>query len=246
MNTIQTVVRSFFPPSPEAWTIMPNHLADIGRAQLFGTAEQGDLVITDIHCRRAFLAGGRLTPNIQKWLIDYAGTCTTIFGVSKLLDEIVTIFPNLSPYVSVFASYELSETALSFMSPLGFEVRPVSVKDVHCLANLNAGWLWAHLNNPAELFQHSNPFGAYVDGQLAALAVDLFKAGSFGDIGTAASPSYRRQGFAYASCTALLRNLVNAGIMPVWNTLVGHQASESLAQKLGFKKHSNYQVIWIR
>lgn len=86
-----------------------------------------------------------------------------------------------------------------------------------------------------ELLAKSLAAGAMVDGQLVALATAEAPAGSYGEIGIATAPDFRRRGFAAAAAALVARQLQHAGRSPVWSTGEDNFASRRVAERLGFE-----------
>jgi len=56
-------------------------------------------------------------------------------------------------------------------------------------------------------------------------------------------PEYQGKGYAKMACTAMIRELIDNDVCPLWMTSAGNTASIRLAASLGFKKFSEELII---
>jgi GNAT superfamily N-acetyltransferase len=116
------------------------------------------------------------------------------------------------------------------------ELRRIQPQDAHDLEMLSAESVWVSQTwgSGTALAQSGFGWGAWVDGNLAAVACTFFLGCDYEDIGVVTEPPYRRQGLSSACVHALCLDIIARGHKPSWTTSTDNQASWRVAQKLGF------------
>lgn len=90
------------------------------------------------------------------------------------------------------------------------------------------------LENPEQLLRGGVLAGAVVDGDLVARASCLARSAQHADIAVATLERYRSQGLATAAASVVAGQLQRSQLVPVWSTGETNQASQRIAEKLGF------------
>lgn len=88
--------------------------------------------------------------------------------------------------------------------------------------------------------------GVFEDGKLVCCtdAPDMpFMGECVQEIGIHTLEGYQNRGYAYASCSLCVEELLKRGKCPLWSTEVGNTASQRLAEKLGFRKIADVLVV---
>ena len=83
---------------------------------------------------------------------------------------------------------------------------------------------------------HQEAFVCLADGKVVSVAVENFAGDDYVEIACETAADYRRRGYAYSACAALIRDIVGAGYAVSWQTSESNTPSIMLAEKLGFKR----------
>lgn len=123
-------------------------------------------------------------------------------------------------------------------------VRRLEPADVPWLAGLRPelGWISKSWGGPAGLASSGFGWGAFVAGQLAAVACPFFLGETFEEIGVVTEPKFQRLGLSTACAAALCRDIHVRGRQPSWTTSPDNVASRRVAEKLGFKLNRSDQL----
>jgi RimJ/RimL family protein N-acetyltransferase len=116
------------------------------------------------------------------------------------------------------------------------EPRRLSHGDAGALEGLDAdlGWISSTWGGPAELAASGYAWGAFVGGELAAVACTFYVGEHYEEVGVVTEPAFRGQGLSGACAAALCQDIQGRGRRPCWNTSPDNQASIRVAEKLGF------------
>ncbi|QZN85344.1 GNAT family N-acetyltransferase [Cellulomonas sp. C5510] len=76
------------------------------------------------------------------------------------------------------------------------------------------------------------------DGRVGAIAFTSYRTGDDLELGIETDPAFRRQGLASAAAAAMLADVLDAGLTPVWSCREDNVGSARLAQRLGFTPSS--------
>ena len=143
-------------------------------------------------------------------------------------------FPDLQVWQLVIFAPPAAEIPLP-APPAG--VRRLEAGDTQALANLEpeSAWICESWGGAEGLAKSGYGWGAFVDGQLAAVACSAFVGETYEDIGVVTITKYQRQGLSTACAGALCRDVRARGHQPVWETSPDNIASLRVAEKLGFQ-----------
>ena len=83
---------------------------------------------------------------------------------------------------------------------------------------------------------HQEAFVCVADGKVVSVAVENFAGDDYVEIACETAADYRRRGYAYSACAALIRDIVDAGYAVSWQTSERNKPSLLLAEKLGFRQ----------
>ncbi len=145
-------------------------------------------------------------------------------------------FPDLQIWQRVIFAPLAADIALPTIAP---EVRRLAAADTQALANLEpaSAWISKTWGGPHGLAHSGYGWGAYVGGQLAAVACTFFLGKTYEDVGVVTIAKYQRQGLSTACAGALCRDIRARGHQPTWSTSPDNTASLRVAEKLGFQVH---------
>jgi hypothetical protein len=128
-------------------------------------------------------------------------------------------------------------------------LRRLVAADASHLAGLepSSAWISKTWGGPQGLASSGYAWGAFVDGQLAAVACTFFLGKSYEEIGVVTIPSLRRLGLSTACARALCRDIRGRGHVPSWTTSPDNLGSLGVAEKLGFKvqRHDVAYVVGV-
>lgn len=96
-------------------------------------------------------------------------------------------------------------------------------------------WICGSWGGAEGLANSGYAWGAFVDGQLAAVAYSALVGQTYEDIGVVTIPKFQRQGLSTACACAVCRDVRARGHEPVWETSTDNIASLRVAEKLGFQ-----------
>jgi GNAT superfamily N-acetyltransferase len=115
-------------------------------------------------------------------------------------------------------------------------VRRLEASDAEHLRNLSpdSAWIGKTWGGPEGLASSGYGWGAFVDGQLAAVACTFFLGATCEDIGVATEPGYRNKGLSTACVRGLCGDMSARGHLPSWTTSPDNIGSIRVAEKLGF------------
>ena len=121
------------------------------------------------------------------------------------------------------------------------EVRRFQPADAAALENLSAESVWVSQTwgSGTGLAQSGYGWGAWIDGELAAVACTFFLGDAYEDIGVATEPPYRGQGLSTACVYELCCDIIARGHKPSWTTSTDNIGSWRVAEKLGFVHERN-------
>ncbi|MBK8047554.1 MAG: GNAT family N-acetyltransferase [Anaerolineales bacterium] len=86
--------------------------------------------------------------------------------------------------------------------------------------------------------------GAFVNGELAAVASSFFVGSSYEDIGVVTAPDFRGRGLSPACVQALCRDIRTRGRQPCWSTSPDNLPSLRVAEKQGFQV-ARHDVLYV-
>jgi GNAT superfamily N-acetyltransferase len=129
------------------------------------------------------------------------------------------------------------------------EVRRLSHADAGALESLDAdlSWISSTWGGPAGLAASGVAWGAFVGGELAALACTFYVGERYEEIGVVTEPAFRGQGLSGACAAAICQDIQGRGRQACWNTSPDNQASIRVAEKLGFalERHDQLYAIGV-
>lgn len=113
-------------------------------------------------------------------------------------------------------------------------VRQMTLDDLDLLEAAPAE-VWARgFGGTRRLLEHGYVACALVDNQIVAVAYTYARTERHADIGVSTLPVYRGRGFVTAAASLVTCRVQEAGQIPVWSTGEDNDASQRVAQKLGF------------
>jgi hypothetical protein len=120
----------------------------------------------------------------------------------------------------------------------GTILRRVESGDTAAVAALSEDiqWISDTVGGPAGLARSALAWGAFVDGQLASIAVPAFIGDTFEDIGVATEEKFRGRGLSPACAARVVEDLRQRGRRGSWSTTPANAASLRVAHKLGYRK----------
>lgn len=142
-------------------------------------------------------------------------------------------FPDLRTWPRViFSQPHMSDSA----TPVAASVRRIGPSDAHHLRGLSSesSWISIFWGGPDGLASSGYGWGAFVDGQLAAVACTAFLGETYEDIGVVTEPQFRGLGLSPACVQGLCGEIRARGHQPSWTTSPDNVASMRVAEKLGF------------
>ncbi len=98
-----------------------------------------------------------------------------------------------------------------------------------------AAWISKTWGGAQGLANSGYSWGAFVDGELAAVACTFFLGWSYEDVGVVTVSKFQRRGLSTACTAALCRDIRARGHQPTWETSPDNTASLRVAEKLGFQ-----------
>ena len=143
-------------------------------------------------------------------------------------------FPDLKVWPRVIFAPLAAEVALPPVAP---GVRRLTVADTSALESLDpdSAWIAKTWGGARGLATSGYGWGAFVDGELAAVACTFYLGRSYEDIGVVTLEKYRQRGLSTACTVGLCRDVRARGHKPLWETSPDNTASLRVAEKLGFQ-----------
>lgn len=143
-------------------------------------------------------------------------------------------FPDLQVWPRVVFAPLAAEMALPAVAP---GVRRLSVADTSVLECLDQDSIWIAKTwgGARGLATSGYAWGAYIEGELAAVACTFFLGRSYEDIGVVTVSEFQRRGLSTACAAALCRDIRARGHQPTWATSPDNTSSLRVAEKLGFQ-----------
>lgn len=147
-------------------------------------------------------------------------------------------FPQLIAWPRVIFS---QPEASNFVFTGSAVIRRLDANDADALLHLSSDsdWISKTWGGPHRLAPSGLAWGAFVDGQLAAVACTFFMGEVYEDIGVVTEPEFRGLGLSLACVHTLCGDIRARGHLPSWSTSTDNAASIRVAEKLGFKLHRN-------
>jgi GNAT superfamily N-acetyltransferase len=129
-------------------------------------------------------------------------------------------------------------------------VRRLTSADAAAIGALHpdAAWIGKTWGGPAGLAASGHGWGAYHDGDLAAVACTFFVGARYHELGVVTDPDHRGRGLATACAWHAMQHAVSVGRLPSWSTTPDNGASRRIAEKLGFPlvRHDALYAIGIQ
>ena len=105
-------------------------------------------------------------------------------------------------------------------------------------------WALFAWNSFAELIKHGAAFAVDYQGSFIALAWIYSQTDRFDAIAVSTVPKYRGLGLGKAVASALLTHVVSErGKFPIWTTASSNEASQGLAESLGFAQNASETLL---
>lgn len=152
-------------------------------------------------------------------------------------------FPDLQVWPRVVFAPLAGEVTLS---PSVTGARRLGTADTAALARLDpdSSWISKTWGGAQGLANSGYAWGAFVDGELAAVACTFYLGLSYEDIGVVTIEKYRGRGLSTACTVGLCRDIRARGHQPIWETSPDNTASLRVAEKLGFQV-DRYDVSYV-
>lgn len=116
--------------------------------------------------------------------------------------------------------------------PAGALARRATAPDFELAGSVVPKFFW---RDAAQFLAHGGGWCIERDGAVGAIAFSSFRFDHELELGIETMPASRRQGLALAVATVMIRDLVAAGLTPVWSCRKENTASYELALRLGFQ-----------
>lgn len=168
------------------------------------------------------LAAAELQPHIKGF----------VHGPNGFAPLLRAAFPALQVWQRVIFAPLAAKAALPAITP---GMRRLAAADTAELENLGSESAWISKSwGGAHGLAHSGyAWGAFVDGELAAVACTFFLGRSYEDVGVVTVPKFRCRGLSTACAAGLCRDIRARGRQPIWTTSPDNIASLRVAEKLG-------------
>lgn len=126
-------------------------------------------------------------------------------------------------------------------APPGTVVRRIESGDADVVASLSKDiqWIGDTFGGAQGLARSALAWGAFVDGQLASVAVPAFIGDTFEDIGIATEEKFRGHGLSPMCAAKVVDDIRHRGRRGSWSTTPTNAASLRVAHKLGYRKQRN-------
>ncbi|MFN8465163.1 MAG: GNAT family N-acetyltransferase [Caldilineaceae bacterium] len=143
-------------------------------------------------------------------------------------------FPDVQVWLRVVFAPLAANVALPALVP---GVRRLAIADTSALEGLgpDSAWIAKTWGGARGLAASGYGWGAFVDGELAAVACTFYLGRSYEDIGVVTLDTYRRRGLSTACTVGLCCDVRARGHQPLWETSPDNTASLRVAEKLGFQ-----------
>ena len=143
-------------------------------------------------------------------------------------------FPDLQVWPRIVFAPLAAEVALPPIVP---GVRRLVAADTTALEGLDpdSAWIGKTWGGAQGLANSGYAWGAYVDGELAAVACTFYLGRTYEDIGVVTIEKYRRRGLSTACTVGLCHDIRARGHQPLWETSPDNTASLRVAEKLGLQ-----------
>ncbi|CAG7644939.1 hypothetical protein PAECIP111802_03387 [Paenibacillus allorhizosphaerae] len=128
--------------------------------------------------------------------------------------------------------------------PEGYEVIPIDSPLFNIYQDkidTTYSLLW---ESDEEYLQKAFGFCLRTNGELASVCNTSFVGGGFIAPDILTLKKHRRTGLATIVCTFYVQKSRELGLTPYWNCDAGNDASNSLAQRLGFIKVCDLPILW--
>ena len=145
-------------------------------------------------------------------------------------------FPNVRLWPRVILA---QPDGVGQIPPCDYPLRRLVASDAIHLEALEpaSAWISKTWGGPYGLAQSGYAWGAFVAGQLVAVACTFFLGATYEDIGIVTLPQFQGLGLATACTAALCHDIRARGNRPSWSTSPDNAASIRVAEKLGFVVH---------
>lgn len=115
--------------------------------------------------------------------------------------------------------------------PDGWRARRATAEDFAWAGAVVPSGFWP---DAASFLAHGGGTVVERDGRTGAIAFTSYRTGEDLELGIETDPAYRRQGLASAAAAAMLADVLDAGLTPVWSCREDNVGSARLALRLGF------------
>ena len=134
-------------------------------------------------------------------------------------------------------------------APSAYPLRRLEPADLVQLQGLSpeVDWIAKTWGGMPGLAASGFAWGAFVGGQLAAVACSFFVGQMYEDIGVITEPEFRGLGLSTACAGMLCGDIQARGHQPSWSTSLDNTASIRVAEKLGFvlQRHAVLYIVGI-
>ncbi len=133
------------------------------------------------------------------------------------------------------------------MGPPGASIRRLQPGDEAAITGLSAefAWIARTWGGPAGLAASHHGWGAFLNGQLVAIACSFHVGEHYEDIGVVTESTHRGRGLSTACAAALCGEIERRGRQASWSTSLDNPASLRVAEKLGFRVQRNDRLLLV-
>lgn len=154
-------------------------------------------------------------------------------------------FPDVRSWARVIL--QRSGRPAPVVDPLGGSIHRLQPGDEAGVAGLSTelAWIARTWGGPTGLAASQHAWGAFVDGQLVAVACSFHVGEHYEDIGVVTEPVHRGQGLSTACAAALCDDIERRSRQASWSTSSDNQASLRLAERLGFRVQRDDRLLLV-
>lgn len=155
-----------------------------------------------------------------------------VYGPGGFAPLLRAAFPDLQVWQRIIFAPLADEVALPAAAP---GTRRLTAADTAALEGMGSesAWISKSWGGPQGLAHSGYAWGAFVDGELTAVACTFFLSRSYEEVGVVTAPQFRRRGLSTACSAGLCRDIRARGRRPLWSTSPDNTASLRVAEKLG-------------
>lgn len=139
---------------------------------------------------------------------------------------------------------EFIERKPGIIQPKNVQIKPFSTELFDKLENGYKNWHIQNYGSKEEYLKNAFGFYAIENGEICCECESVFTVKGFTEIGVYTFEKYRRQGYAFAACFHILKELDQKRLKVIWSCDAENEESTNLAEKLGFINPIEYDFIY--